>query len=351
MGSYTPIRATNITATAQNTNGSTSEFSAPPTDTSLSSLPPLIQVNGGERRVMSRDITVSVGDLSPIAGIQEVALSHSPSFDETDWQPYQESFTWQLTEGDGVKDIYVKLRTDTGYETDPIAFQVGLNVTLSPTPIPTQFIPEGIGLAAGGNGGSGSGVNTSVQVQPGALGFLIPDLSDILTFFVRLIFVLVGIAALLYALWGAFSWVTSGGEQENLDKARQKIVAAFVGIILVVVILATIVAFEQFVFQERVCFGLSCPVVIPSLLESCVPNPQFQQPPPPEIQGDEPWFYPPRADSTAECCPQFVGSDNVRVTTGWLDDTGTFGNNRYKVCCVYGDYDGDQVCDAPVVLE
>jgi hypothetical protein len=193
-----------------------------------------------------------------------------------------------------------------------------------------------------------SSVNTDVEVSEGSLGFKIPDLAAILTFAIRLFFVLAGIAALFYGLWGAFSWVISGGEQENLDKARQKIVAALVGVILIVVILAVIVTFEQFVFQERVCFGLSCPVTIPGILEACVPNPQYGTPQ--AIYTDRNLVGDPAgADSiNVECCPNNIepeDRDTRRVTTGWLEGTKNFGNNDYRVCCPQGDWDGDQICD------
>jgi hypothetical protein len=194
-----------------------------------------------------------------------------------------------------------------------------------------------------------SSVNTNVEVSEGSLGFKIPDLAAILTFAIRLFFVLAGIAALFYGLWGAFSWVTSGGEQENLDKARQKIVAALVGVILVVVILAIIVTFEQFIFQGRVCFGLSCPVTIPGILEACVPNPQYGTPPAIYDRRVGNGLGDPVTNSPeVQCCPNDIDDEDkdvIRLTTGWADGSPNFGNNDYRICCIRGDFDGDQICD------
>lgn len=106
-----------------------------------------------------------------------------------------------------------------------------------------------------------------VRVNEGALGFGIPTFSDILTFLIRFFFVIAGIAALIMMLWGALAWVTSGGEKEGVQHARDKIVAAIVGIILIVVALAIIWSMEQIVFQGKICFGLSCPVTLPALLK------------------------------------------------------------------------------------
>jgi hypothetical protein len=201
---------------------------------------------------------------------------------------------------------------------------------------------------------------TNVAVEPGGLGFKVPDFIDIITFAIRLFFVLAGIAALFYGLWGAFTWVTSGGEQENLDKARQKIVAALVGVILIVVILAIIVTLEQFVFQERVCLGLSCPVTIPGILERCLPNPQYGKTEKEiaKIRAEDPnWGYDLAGPGgtvnigpDVECCPHGLPVDSpyrsrIRLTTGWGAGTKYFGNNDHKICCLYGDFDGNQICD------
>lgn len=106
-----------------------------------------------------------------------------------------------------------------------------------------------------------------IQVDQGALGFNIPTFSDILTFMIRFFFVLAGIAALVMMLWGALAWVTSGGEKEGVQHARDKIVAAIVGVLLIVVALAIIWSMENIVFQKKICFGLSCPVTLPALLK------------------------------------------------------------------------------------
>lgn len=49
--------------------------------------------------------------------------------------------------------------------------------------------------------------------------------------------IIAALATLAYLLWGAFDWIVSGGEKEKVDKARNKMTNAVVGIILVVVAL------------------------------------------------------------------------------------------------------------------
>ena len=106
------------------------------------------------------------------------------------------------------------------------------------------------------------------SIQTGELGFQIPSLGDLLTFVIRVFFVIAGLAALFYMLIGAFSWVTSGGDKDAVAAAREKIQAAVVGMILIVAVLAIIWTLEQVIFKRRICLGLSCPLTLPGLVET-----------------------------------------------------------------------------------
>ena len=108
----------------------------------------------------------------------------------------------------------------------------------------------------------------TIKVNETAIGFKIPSLGDLLTFLIRAFFIIAGLAALLFLLMGALAWVTSGGNKENVDKARDKITNAIIGLIVIVAVLAVIVTFEQIIFGNRLCLGLSCPITIPSLLQA-----------------------------------------------------------------------------------
>lgn len=106
----------------------------------------------------------------------------------------------------------------------------------------------------------------NLMVDASKLGFSIPTLSDLLTFAVRIFFVIAGLAALFYMLIGAFAWVTSGGDKDAVTAARDKIQAAVVGLIMMVVVLAIVWTMEQVIFKRRICLGVSCPLTLPSLL-------------------------------------------------------------------------------------
>ena len=123
-------------------------------------------------------------------------------------------------------------------------------------------------LTAAGTALAG-GIDPVAQVNSGTLGFNPNNLNlgNLLSFVIRLLFIAAGLAALIFMLLGALSWITSGGNKENVEKAREKIQAAVIGIVLIVVVVGIAVTIEQLVFRNRVCLGITCPVTIPGLLE------------------------------------------------------------------------------------
>ena len=75
---------------------------------------------------------------------------------------------------------------------------------------------------------------TAAPANPSAdlsvqLGWNVPSLGGILTFMIRLFFIVAGLAALFYLLLGALAWVTSGGSKDQVEGAQKKIIAAVVG--------------------------------------------------------------------------------------------------------------------------
>lgn len=51
--------------------------------------------------------------------------------------------------------------------------------------------------------------------------------------FINLIFVIAVIVALLYLIWGGFRWLTSSGDKTGVQNAREHIVAAIVGLVII----------------------------------------------------------------------------------------------------------------------
>jgi hypothetical protein len=116
-----------------------------------------------------------------------------------------------------------------------------LPITASPTPLPSS---------------------PPIQIVTGLPTI---TLSSILTFGIRVFFIIAGLAALFYMLIGAFSWITSGGDEEAVTGAKNKIQAAVIGVLMIFIVLAIIWTLEQVIFRQQICLGLSCPITIPSL--------------------------------------------------------------------------------------
>ena len=99
------------------------------------------------------------------------------------------------------------------------------------------------------------------------LDFAIPSLGTILGYVVKFFFIFAGLAAMLYLILGAFSWITSGGDKDAVHKAQQKIQAAVVGLIVLVFVLALAVTIEQVIFNGTVCLGFTCDINFGNLLQ------------------------------------------------------------------------------------
>lgn len=70
---------------------------------------------------------------------------------------------------------------------------------------------------------------------------------------IQVFFVIAAIAVLIYLLWGAFEWITSGGDSDNIAKAQARMTNAVIGLILVIVAFSifNLVAVDIVGFVER----------------------------------------------------------------------------------------------------
>ena len=105
---------------------------------------------------------------------------------------------------------------------------------------------------------------TSIPVE---LGFEIPKFNEVLTFIIRFFFLVAGLIALIYLLLGALGWITSGGNKENVDKAREKIQNALIGVILIFVVLAVVGVIENMFFPADCGLGITRKICFPKLIQ------------------------------------------------------------------------------------
>ena len=75
-------------------------------------------------------------------------------------------------------------------------------------------------------------LNSSIKQAPGT----IPagtSVGSIITFLVAFIIIIATLAALLYIVIGALQWITSGGDKQRVADARNHIIAAVIGLIVI----------------------------------------------------------------------------------------------------------------------
>lgn len=60
------------------------------------------------------------------------------------------------------------------------------------------------------------------------------DFGDILTFLINAAFVIAAVLALVFLIWGGINWITSGGDADGVKSARDRIIAAIIGLIVVI---------------------------------------------------------------------------------------------------------------------
>ena len=89
-----------------------------------------------------------------------------------------------------------------------------------------------------------------------------PDMETLIAFAVKALFILAGLLAFLYLILGGIKWITSGGNKDDVTKARDQIQAAIIGLIVVFGVLAIIGLMEKVL---GVGLGVTAPIVIPTI--------------------------------------------------------------------------------------
>ena len=73
-------------------------------------------------------------------------------------------------------------------------------------------------------------LTTNLEESVGGLGFFERDLGVFITNTVKIGMIVGSIIALLFLIWGAIDWITSGGDKAKYEAARDKITAAIFGL-------------------------------------------------------------------------------------------------------------------------
>ena len=68
-------------------------------------------------------------------------------------------------------------------------------------------------------------------------GVATTDIGKVLSLGINLLIIICSIAVVIWGLWGALDWITSGGTKDQLEKAQAKIRNAFLGAIMMVIVI------------------------------------------------------------------------------------------------------------------
>ena len=72
--------------------------------------------------------------------------------------------------------------------------------------------------------------------SPGSTSDPIAGITKLFGVALQVILLIAALLLLIYLLWGALDWITSGGEKEKILKAQNKIVNAVIGMIFVIAV-------------------------------------------------------------------------------------------------------------------
>lgn len=75
--------------------------------------------------------------------------------------------------------------------------------------------------------------DVSIPITPPAGSFISLDLANIPQFIINLLFAIGIVVAIAYLIYGGIKWVMSGGDKAGVEAARNHIVAAIVGLVII----------------------------------------------------------------------------------------------------------------------
>jgi len=103
--------------------------------------------------------------------------------------------------------------------------------------------------------------------SPGSTSDPIIGIAKLFGVALQLILLVAAILLLIYLLWGALDWLTSGGEKEKILKAQNKIVNAVVGMVLVIAVFTVFALINDKVLGNKIIdtSGGSWRLIIPTI--------------------------------------------------------------------------------------
>lgn len=75
-----------------------------------------------------------------------------------------------------------------------------------------------------------------------------------------IVMVIAVLLLLLYLIWGAIDWITSGGDKGKTEKARDKMTGATIGILILSAVIVIFMAIQRFLGISVLSFNGSCAI-------------------------------------------------------------------------------------------
>jgi len=99
------------------------------------------------------------------------------------------------------------------------------------------------------------------DVNIAAIDGAITSVESLISGGVTLIFFAAGLIAFFYLILGGIKWITAAGDTSKVEEARNQIIQALVGILIVLAAWALIALIQQ---STDACFGIGCTIVLPT---------------------------------------------------------------------------------------
>jgi hypothetical protein len=87
---------------------------------------------------------------------------------------------------------------------------------------------EKIAFSVPGAGGNPIPIETAAGIPTGS-----GNLNIGIQWGLTLLFVAAAVVALFFIIWGGIMWITSGGEKEKIQEARNRIIYALIGLVII----------------------------------------------------------------------------------------------------------------------
>ena len=80
---------------------------------------------------------------------------------------------------------------------------------------------------------SSSSLLSTNDLSPSNSGLKVPDKpATLIKNVINIVFVIAAVLTFAYLIWGAISWITSGGDKSKVESARNKITSAVIGLLI-----------------------------------------------------------------------------------------------------------------------